>query len=68
MKKLKITFHNTLEITVEKVIEAADSTQLNELILLADRKLRQLERDMNRYEIIENYKNSNNEKLGNAPF
>jgi len=43
MMNLNLHFQHTLQITIEKIIAAADSTQLNELILLADKKLRRLE-------------------------
>jgi len=52
MQKLIIHFNNSIEITVEKVIEAADSTQLHELILLADKKLQRLQHQMNENETI----------------
>ena len=43
MAIIHIPFRHTLTVDVNDIINHCDSTQLNELIILAEKKLRQLE-------------------------
>jgi len=44
---IQIPFSHIIDIDITKLIQHCDETQLNELILLADKKLKMIEQDAN---------------------